>query len=184
MKITPKHKKPPKKIEKPQTVNPQKWGAPMPWDVLDGVLLDLWRELVSTMRVFNMRTCAAVPQSELDRVGGDAVKARKVQCIAAARRFRDMVDEIWHVCGDLNPATLSPAHRKIRAWAQTYIQTVVTPDLRDRDDVFGKRAEAFTKEALQAVTNVRQTLIDGSKNKKLKNRTIVQTTEDEQAAAE
>lgn len=184
MRLTPKHKKPPVKREKPQTINPTKWGAPMPWDVLDGVLLDLWRELVVTMRVFNDRTNAPLTKSELERVDNDPVAARKVQCIAAAKRFRDMVDEVWHVCGDLNPATLSPAHRQIRAWAQTYIQTVKTPDLRDRDDIFGKLAEKFTQEALLGVTNVRKTLIDGSKKKKLKHRTIIRTAEDEATAAE
>jgi len=184
MKFTPKHKKPARVVEKPQIRDRQKWGSPMPWDVLDGVLLDLWRELVATMRAFNMLTCKELSKSELERADNDPIKARKIQCVAAARRFRDMVDEIWHITGDLNPATLSPAHRKIRAWTQTYIQTVKTPDLGDRDEVFGKDAEKFALEALQAITNVRQTLIEGSRNKKLKFRTIVRTTEDETAASE
>lgn len=133
--------------------------TPPPWAILDGALLELWRELEDALKAWHTQTQRPVHPDAIAREGGDAKKARARQVQAAAIIIRQQFGEVRNLLEDYQPATLSVGHRQVRALAIAYLDDEKSdPTAEDDPDLEDGPIVIFANRAISAIRGMREVM--------------------------
>jgi len=152
-----------KLVEKPrkQSTIHHARPTPPPWAMLDGALLEFWRECEDCLHALSYQIQRPVPDAAIERDQGNEPRARGRQIHACSIIYRSLLNQMWELLGDYHPATLSKGHRAVRALVQDWLQTNPTDPQPDDDSDMTKPATpaaVFVSRAIRCTRQMRSVM--------------------------
>lgn len=105
----------------------RQWEPAPPRDIVQGNLIAEWKECWAAVDAFNTLAAEPVPTNLLKKCKYNENYARNVQVQSLITIMAGIMHRIWAKLGGVNPATLTPGHRKARAIAQQWSEMPEMP---------------------------------------------------------
>jgi len=152
--------------------------TPPPWQVLDGALLECWREAEEALRAWMEAGNEPVSQKILDECNNDESGARSVQAFVGAQIFLAQWKNAEFLLENLNPGSLANGHRRVKAMiAELLGDKEAIPAITD--DVYEPegRVATFARRAFKFQRAVRTVMRADAKGKSKERAMYVRTVE-------
>lgn len=133
--------------------------------MLDGALLETWRECEDTLKAWLEVTEKPVRGELLSACKGDEKRARAVQVNACAVIFRGQLQVADEWLRELRPETLTLAHRQVRAMIIAYLDGKNDPQVGDDPEALEGPAMQFARRALGFTRRMREVMQAGAKKR-------------------